>query len=145
MKILVKISVLLLMLVLLFAAFVLPKFVQRTEPPMPEEDLAAALAAVEIGENVANPKATEPEETPEENPLRKDKRLSAFYAALDEEDFVASGDELVRLSNELDPDLVDQLTMEMEKAVTAMGVVHACAVAQSPSVDTRTSTLAPGE
>ncbi len=122
MKILVKISVLLLMLVLLFAAFVLPKFVQRTEPPMPEEDLAAALAAVEIGENVANPKATEPEETPEENPLRKDKRLSAFYAALDEEDFVASGDELVRLSNELDPDLVDQLTMEMEKAVTAMGV-----------------------
>ena len=122
MKILVKISVLLLMLVLLFAAFVLPKFVQRTEPPMPEEDLAAALAAVEIGENVANPKATEPEETPEENPLRKDKRLSAFYAALDEEDFVASGDELVRLSNELDPDLVDQLTIEMEKAVTAMSV-----------------------
>ncbi|MEM6280085.1 MAG: OmpA family protein [Verrucomicrobiota bacterium] len=127
MKILVKIGVLLLMLILLFAAFVLPKFVQRAEPPMPEEDLAAALAAVELDEEESEKEdaveeGTTAEEAPTSETLREDKRLIAFFAALDEEDFVASSDELVRLSSELEPDLVNLLTVEMEEAVENMGV-----------------------
>lgn len=122
------------MLVLLFAAFVLPKFVQRTEPPMPEEDLAAALAAVELGEKVETEAEQEaesmPAESEEESSLRGDERLADFYVALDKEDFVASSDELVRLSSELEPDLVDQLTMEMEEAVNNMGA-EKTAVAES--------------
>lgn len=122
MKILVKIGVLLLMIALLAAAFVLPKFVQRTEPPMPEQDLAAALAAVEVEEETPEPEAdADAEKT---NPLREDPRLTAFFAALDEENFVASSDELVRLSPDLAPEVVDELTVEMEEAVASLGDIE---------------------
>lgn len=122
MKILVKIGVLLLMIALLTAAFILPKFVQRTEPPMPEQDLAAALAAVEVEEKTPEPEAdADAEKT---NPLREDPRLTAFFTALDEENFVASSDELVRLSPDLAPELVDELTIEMEEAVASLGDIE---------------------
>ncbi|MDF1656914.1 MAG: OmpA family protein [Verrucomicrobiales bacterium] len=88
---------------------------------MPEKDLAAALAAVEIEETEETPEV----KTSDANPLREDDRLSAFYEALDGEDFLASSDELVRLSPELEPELVEQLTMEVEKAVASMGTEEA--------------------
>lgn len=124
MKTLIKIGVLLLMIGLMFAAFVLPKYVQRTEPPMPEEDLAAALAAVDLEDEDAGPgKPTDSTESPESS-LRSEKELAAFYAALDKEDFVTSSDELVRLSSELDAEVIDQLTVEMEEAVKTMGITE---------------------
>ncbi|MDF1824458.1 MAG: OmpA family protein [Verrucomicrobiales bacterium] len=125
------------MIALLFAAFVLPKFVQRTEPPMPEQDLAAALAAVEIdGESDLVEEEAEVTGSTE-SPLRHEADFSAFFEALDEEDFVASSDELVRLSSEHDTETIDLLTAEMEDAVNAMGIeepeVAPTVVAETPS------------
>ena len=89
---------------------------------MPEQDLAAALAAVEVDESA---EMSDPDEQVEEeavSPLRSERELVTFYAALDEEDFVAASDELVHLSSELDAGVVDQLTAEMEAAVSSMGL-----------------------
>ena len=66
------------MLVLLFAAFVLPKFVQRTEVPTSEEDFAAALAAVALEEGGEEAESTE--KTESSKSLRDDARFSAVLS-----------------------------------------------------------------
>jgi outer membrane protein OmpA-like peptidoglycan-associated protein len=121
MKILPKIGLLLLMLLVLFAAFVLPKFVQRTEPPTPKEDLAAALAAVSIEDEPAPVETSPPLVEPDEpSPLRDDSRFADFFTAIDGQDFEAAGAAFLKVSPELDPETRNQLTSQMEMAISAL-------------------------
>jgi len=122
MKILPKIGLLLLMLLVLFAAFVLPKFVQRVEPPTPKEDLAAALAAVSLDEEPAPPGTSPPLEEPAAatSPLREEARFADFFAALDGRNFEAAGAAFLEVSGELDAETRALLTAEMEMAISAM-------------------------
>lgn len=122
MKILPKIGLLLLMLLVLFAAFVLPKFVQRVEPPTPKEDLAAALAAVSLDDEPVPPGTSPPLEEPAAapSPLREEARFADFFAALDGRNFEAAGAAFLEVSGELDAETRALLTAEMEMAISAM-------------------------
>jgi peptidoglycan-associated lipoprotein len=124
MKTLPKIGLLLLMLLVILAAFVLPKFVQRAEPPTPKEDLAAALAAVEIDDTTPvpepQPAATAPAEAEAPSPLREEIRFKAFFTAIDGQNFEAAGASFMELSPDLDPETRALLTAQMELAITAM-------------------------
>lgn len=121
MKILPKIGLLLLMLLVILAAFVLPKFVQRTEPPTPKEDLAAALAAVSIEDEPAPVETSPPLVEPDEpSPLRDDSRFADFFTAIDGQDFEAAGAAFLKVSSELDPETRNQLTSQMEMAISAL-------------------------
>jgi|GEM_PF-1542352 len=124
MKTLPKIGLLLLMLLVIFAAFVLPKFVQRAEPPTPKEDLAAALAAVAVKDTPPvpepQPAATAPAEAEAPSPLREEARFKAFFTAIDGQNFEAAGASFMELSPDLDPETRALLTAQMELAITAM-------------------------
>lgn len=122
MKLLAKISLLLVMIGLLSIAFVLPKFVQRAEPPTAEEDLAAALAAVELDEEMAEePESPSPaREQVESSLLREEERFSEFFSALDEEEFEKASEELVVLSGEIDSETMEELTQQMEMSVASI-------------------------
>lgn len=134
MKILPKIGLLLLMLLVIFAAFVLPKFVQRAEPPTPKEDLAAALAAVSIEDEPAPPETSPPLAEPDApSPLRDEARFADFFAAIDGQDFEAAGAAFLKVSPELDTETRNQLTAQMEMAISAMTPVETIATA-SPQV-----------
>lgn len=116
MKVAVKIALLLLMLSLLAGAFILPKFVQRAKPPTPEEDLAAAIAA--MGEE--QPQEDQAIADVETEKLRADKTYTKFFESLDSQEFEAATEELVRLSPDIDADTREKLTGEMELAVNNM-------------------------
>jgi len=122
MKMLPKIGLLLLMLFVLFASFVLPKFVQRSEPPTSKEDLAAALAAVDVPSEVieteTSPVAPQTQEAP--SALRDDARFDAFFAAIDAKDFEAAGKAFLSASEGLEPAVKKELTRQLEIAVNAM-------------------------
>lgn len=113
-----KIGLLLLMLLLVAGAFVLPKFVQRAEPPTSEQDLAAALAAVQLDE----PEQAETEEPAPPSALRSDEKYDSFFAALDDSDFETAREELLAASKseDTDPEIIAELTSEMEKSVEAL-------------------------
>lgn len=136
MKILPKIGLLLIMLLIIFAAFVLPKFVQRAEPPTPKEDLAAALAAVSIEDEPAPPETSPPLAEPgAPSPLRDEARFADFFTAIDGQDFEAAGAAFLKVSPELDTETRNQLTSQMEMAISAMAPgepVSATVTAASP-------------
>jgi outer membrane protein OmpA-like peptidoglycan-associated protein len=112
------------MLLVIFAAFVLPKFVQRAEPPTSKEDLAAALAAVALDDTTPvpepQPAATAPAEVEAPSPLREEARFKAFFTSIDEQNFEAAGASFMELSPDLDPETRALLTAQMELAITAM-------------------------
>ncbi|MDF1741608.1 MAG: OmpA family protein [Verrucomicrobiales bacterium] len=118
MKNLSKVGLLLLMLLLVAGAFILPKFVQRAEPPTPKEDLAAALAAVEIPEE-----ATAADETFDAG-LRETPEYEEFFQFLDESDFESARNALLTLSETADEETIEILTNEMEKSVNALAPVE---------------------
>ncbi len=122
MKMLPKIGLLLLMVSVLFASFVLPKFVQRSEPPTSKEDLAAALAAVDVpSEGVGSepsPAGAEASEAP--SALREEARFDAFFAAIDTKDFEGAGKAFLAASEGLEPEVKTELTRQLELAVNAM-------------------------
>lgn len=121
MKNLSKLGLLLLMLLLVAGAFILPKFVQRAEPPTPKEDLAAALAAVEIPEEV-----TVTGEAVDRG-LRETSEYEEFFQFLDESDFESARNALLTLSETADEENIEILTNEMEKSVNALASVEASA------------------
>lgn len=136
MKILPKIGLLLLILLVIFAAFVLPKFVQRAEPPTPKEDLAAALAAVSIEDEPAPPETSPPLAEPEApSPLRDEARFADFFAAIDGQNFEAAGAAFLKVSPELDTETRNQLTAQMEMAISAMAPVEPIAAASPPATE----------
>lgn len=118
MKMLPKIGLLLLMFLVLFASFVLPKFVQRSEPPTSKEDLAAALAAVEVPSGETGTDSTVTVEAP--SALRSEARFDVFFAAIDAKDFEAAGKAFVSASEGLEPEVKKELTRQLELAVNAM-------------------------
>jgi outer membrane protein OmpA-like peptidoglycan-associated protein len=122
MKFLKKFGLLILMLTAIAIAFVLPKFVQRTQPPTPKEDLAAALAAVAVDPPASGEEqvATEPAAATNQTGLRSDARFAGFFAAIDVDDFEAAGTAFLALGEEVGPDQRALLTAEMEKAVGAL-------------------------
>jgi outer membrane protein OmpA-like peptidoglycan-associated protein len=136
MKILPKIGLLLLMLLVIFGAFVLPKFVQRTEPPTPKEDLAAALAAVTTEDEPA-PSETPPPlvESSAPDPLRDEARFADFFTAIDTQDFEAAGAAFLKVSAELDTETRNRLTAQMEMAISAMAPVEPIAAASPPATE----------
>lgn len=121
MKIVAKFGFLILMLLVLGAAFVLPKFVQRSAPPTPQSDLVAALAVVGDEKVAPEPAEAEPE-TGEiaSSALRSDSRFNAFFEALDSQDFERTREIFVTLSTEIPEAEKAELTGQMELAVTAM-------------------------
>jgi len=121
MKFLKKFGLLLLMLAAIAIAFVLPKFVQRTQPPTPKEDLAAALAATPVDPPVPvpeNPPA--PESSDPDDGLRSDPRFGGFFAAINAGDFEAAGTAFLALGKDVSVEERALLTAEMEKAVGAL-------------------------
>lgn len=149
MKILPKIGLLLLMLLVIFGAFVLPKFVQRAEPPTPKEDLAAALAAVSIEDEPAAPPETAPPlaEPDAPSPLRDDARFADFFTAIDGQNFEAAGAAFLKVSPELDTETRNLLTSQMEMAISAMApgapVSATVTVASPPGTDDLIAPVAP--
>jgi hypothetical protein len=136
MKILPKIGLLLLMLLVIFAAFVLPKFVQRAEPPTPKEDLAAALAAVSIEDEPAPPETFRPLAEPDApSPLRDEARFTDFFTAIDGQDFEAAGAAFLKVSADLDTETRNQLTAQMEMAISALAPVETIAAASPPATE----------
>lgn len=144
MKILPKFGLLFLMLLVIFAAFVLPKFVQRAEPPTPKEDLAAALAAVSIEDEPAPPETPPPlAESEAPSPLRDEARFADFFAAIDGQDFEAAGAAFLKVSPELDTETRNQLTAEMEMAISAMAPVETIAAASPRATEELLTPVAP--
>lgn len=121
MKFLKKFGLLLLMLGAIALAFVLPKFVQRTQPPTPKEDLAAALAAVPIDDPVpAIPASEDPDAALPAQELRSDPRFAEFFKAIDGGSFEEAGAAFLALGEEIGPEVKGRLTAEMEKAIGAL-------------------------
>lgn len=121
MKFLKKSGLLLLMLGAIALAFVLPKFVQRTQPPTPKEDLAAALAAVPIDDPVpAAPASEDPDAALPAEELRSDPRFAEFFKAIDGGSFEEAGAAFLALGEEIGPEVKGRLTAEMEKAIGAL-------------------------
>lgn len=121
MKFLKKFGLLLLMLGAIAVAFVLPKFVQRTQPPTPKEDLAAALAAVPIEDPAPAATATEePEPSLPADDLKSDPRFADFFKALDGGSFDEAGAAFLALGDDVGPEVKGRLTTEMEKAIGAL-------------------------
>lgn len=108
----------------------MPKFVQRAKPPTPEEDLAAAIAA--MGDE--QPPEDQPVTDPEVEKLRQDEAYAKFFEAVDSQEFEAATEELVRLSPEIDPETREKLTGEMELAVTNMERESLTPAASAPEV-----------
>jgi outer membrane protein OmpA-like peptidoglycan-associated protein len=135
-KILPKIGLLLLMLLVIFGAFVLPKFVQRAEPPTPKEDLAAALAAVTSEDEPAPPETSPPlVESSAPDPLRDEARFADFFTAIDAQDFEAAGAAFLKVSAELDTETRNRLTARMEMAISAMAPAEPIAAASPPATE----------
>lgn len=121
MKFFKKFGLLLLMLGAITLAFVLPKFVQRTQPPTPKEDLAAALAAVPIEDPAPAALATEePEPSLPADGLKSDPRFADFFKALDGGSFDEAGAAFLALGDDVGPEVKGRLTTEMEKAIGAL-------------------------
>jgi outer membrane protein OmpA-like peptidoglycan-associated protein len=121
MNFLKKFGLLFLMLAAIAIAFVLPKFVQRTKPPTPKEDLAAALAATPIIPPVTEPVSPPAPKTDSPDVgLHSDPRFAGFFAAIDSGDFEAAGTAFLALGKDVNFEERALLTAEMEKAVGAL-------------------------
>jgi len=143
MKIVAKFGFLLLMLLVLGAAFVLPKFVQRSAPPTPEADLVAALAVVGDEEAAPEPIAAEPvTKADAPSALRSDPRFTAFFEALDAQDFERTREAFVAISADIPESEKVELTAQMELAVAAMTAPPAASAPVIPT-DVATSEAQP--
>lgn len=125
MKLVTKFGFAALMVLLLLAAFVLPKFVQRSEPPLPEKDLAAALAAVDYDEDSETSEATEPapnEAQPPLSELSEDEAYSSFYQHLEEGNFEEAKEEILNLSDTVGAEKIALLTTDLETAISSLSL-----------------------
>jgi outer membrane protein OmpA-like peptidoglycan-associated protein len=146
MKIVAKFGFLILMLLVLGAAFVLPKFVQRSAPPTPQSDLVAALAVVGDETVEPEPAAAEPETSePAPSSLRTNSRFASFFEALDSQDFERTREIFVDLSKDLPEAEKTELTAQMELAVSAMTLPGESATAPAAVADAPLATLEPLE